>query len=280
MNIGIVGAGTVGGALAAAFHDKSHTLSVYDKEASRRRSTLTQVLACDLVFVCLPTPQKEGSLECDLSYVHNFFDGVCRVFGGSYKDINWVLKSTVPVGTTRKLRDDFGLVNLVHSPEFLTARTAKEDAAEPRVNIIGIPHTAPLLLKKEYNPIGSDLRKLYAETWPEVPVRILSSDESEFVKLMQNSFSAVKISFFNEMRAFADEVGLNWQACLTAALAQGWIGEMHTQVPGPDGKRGYGGTCLPKDIANLINCMRKQDCFPVVCHAALRRNEDIDRRAI
>jgi UDP-glucose 6-dehydrogenase len=109
----------------------------------------------------------------------------------------------------------------------------------------------------------------------------MTSDESEFVKLMQNAFSAVKISFFNEMWRFANAKELDWERCLTALLAGGWVNPMHTSVPGPDGRRGFGGACLPKDLANLIQCMYDVGITGPglsVCNAARVRNNQLDRK--
>ena len=104
----------------------------------------------------------------------------------------------------------------------------------------------------------------------------MTSDESEFVKLMQNAFSAIKIAAFNEFRSFADYQKLDWERCLAALLAGGWINPAHTNVPGPDGRRGFGGACLPKDLANLIECMNEE--HSPMCLAALERNQYIDRK--
>ena len=175
-----------------------------------------------------------------------------------------VLRSTVPVGYTRGIRERLGIKNLVHSPEFLTARMAVEDARNPTRLIIGYPEGIA------NSP--TDLFWLYRKAWPNILPHVMLSDESEFVKLMQNAFSAVKVSLFNEFRAYADKVELSWERCLGALLAGGWVNPQHTQVPGPDGKRGFGGACLPKDLANLIDCMDRAGVFNIVMSAALDRN--------
>ena len=101
----------------------------------------------------------------------------------------------------------------------------------------------------------------------------------EAVKLFQNAFSAVKIATFNEFRSLADAMNLDWERCLSALLAGGWINPMHTQVPGPDGY-GFGGKCLPKDLANLIDCISKEtgQHSAVMLKAAKLRNDLIDRK--
>ena len=268
MKIGIIGGGTVGRATARAFIEHVDEVRVYDVVKERRTHDLWQIVGsdhCDLVFLCLPTPQKPGELACDTHIIEGFFNEMSERYT-SLTGINFVLRSTVPIGTTRKLREKYDLPNLVHSPEFLTARCAIQDAQMPARNIIGIPDGM--------HPAVRSLRELYETRFPGIATFILSSDESEAVKLMQNSFFAVKVAFWNECRALSDKLGMNWERVLEAVLADGRIGHAHTKVPGPDGKRGFGGTCLPKDLANFISCFDDMDAriYPQVAVAAYNRN--------
>lgn len=260
MKIGIIGNGVVGNATAEAFRPTE--VRCYDKSPERSPNTLEQALACDIVFVCLPTPQCANLLDCDLSVVYDFF----RARGHDAPNLNYVLRSTVPVGTTRRLHEQFNLPNLVHSPEFLTARTAIQDAKMPKQLLIGYPEPHPLA--------GADtLYDLYKQRWPAVPIGEMTSDESETIKLAQNAFSAVKIAFFNELRSLCDAKELNWDIVRAWLLGGGWINSMHTQVPGPDGKRGFGGACLPKDLASFISCLRNAGLPDNVSFAAHTRNK-------
>lgn len=268
MKIGIIGHGVVGHATANAFRHLGHEVLCYDKDPARSNASLQFVLDCDIVFVCLPTPRKQGELACDTSALSDLWNKLGIVTSRK----NFVLKSTVPVGYTRRAREEWDLPNLVHSPEFLTARCAEHDALHPRRLIVGVPTDGPPYQCRER------LLDLYHSCWPDVPLFRMSSDESEAVKLFQNSFSAVKIAAFNEFRSLADKLGLNWDEILGVLLAGGWINPMHTDVPGHDGKRGFGGSCLPKDLANLIQCMNDAEVDSIICKAALTRNTLIDRR--
>lgn len=269
MKLGIIGGGTVGRATARCFLEHIEEVRVYDVMRERRTHNVNDVLECDLVFVCLPTPQKTGSLECDLSAVEEFFRAVCAC-----NEVLYVLRSTVPVGTTSRLAKQYRLPNLVHSPEFLTARCAITDAMTPARNIVGYPDFVPTPENTAVNP----LRDLYASRFPGVPTFEMLSDESEVVKLGLNSFFAVKVAYFNELRDFCDARGLNWERVRAGILSDGRIAHAHTQVPGPDGRYGFGGTCLPKDLANLIDCieMAAGVAAPVM-RAVLERNKG-DRR--
>jgi len=267
MRIGVIGGGTVGWATARAFIEHVDEVRVWDSLVERRTSQwLGPVLACDLVFICLPEQKVEG-----------WFAEI----GTGNPKANYVLRSTVPVGTTRGLRENYGLANLVHSPEFLTARCSITDAHLPARNIIGLPLATHRPTDGELCPHGEYrcfmlLRDLYRKRFPGVPIHELSSDESEAVKLIQNSFFAVKVAFFNEARAFCDRVGLYWDRVLEAVLADGRIAHAHTKVPGPDGLRGFGGACLPKDLAQWINCLQDAGCKATMAFAAQERNM-IDR---
>lgn len=270
MRVGIVGNGVVGVATARSYTEFCE-VRVYDAVQTRRTHSLVQVLECDVIFICLPTPQKEGALECDLSAIKWFLSEQV----GSKACL--AIKSTVPIGATRGLREKYDLPNLVHSPEFLTARCSLIDAMLPSRNIIGFATSDPLkvpAMQDDSNPLS----RLYSERFPHVPLLYMRSDESEAVKLIQNSFFAVKVAFWNEARSLGDVLGLDWQTVLIAILCDGRVDPSHTAVPGPDGKRGFGGTCLPKDIANLIHTMKGAGLTPHVTEAALTRNKT-DREA-
>ena len=276
MKVGIVGCGVVGRATAQAFDE--HELAVYDTQVERSTHSLVSATTCDLVFVCLPTPQKVDSLECDTGILDDFF----LYAATKARMTNFVLRSTVPVGYTRRIAHDHSLMRLVHSPEFLTERTADEDASNPTRLVIGDPG-----LSWRSTECVKLLKELYGGAYHGVPfhsdpplVYTMTSDESEAVKLFQNAFSAVKVACFNEFRRFSDSIGLDWTRVVSALLAGGWINPMHTSVPGPDGERGFGGSCLPKDLANLIACMYIRDMDAVMLEAAKRRNDTIDRRKV
>ena len=231
--LGVVGGGVVGHATARSFMEHTE-VRVYDVVAARRTHGMVETLECDLIFLCLPTPQ-DGNGDCDVSAVEDF----CTLLSDSKPDGNYVLKSTVPIGTTRRLAREHGLANLVHSPEFLTARCAVTDAQLPARNIIGSPY------RDRMSDAGHLLRELYLERFPGVSIYVMSSDESEAVKLAQNGFFAVKVAYWNEIYRMCRRDGLDWGRVREAVLADGRIAHAHTSVPGQGGLTGFGGACLP-----------------------------------
>jgi UDPglucose 6-dehydrogenase len=243
MRIGIVGGGLVGHSTARAFMEHAE-VRVYDTVPERRTHPLADVLECDIVFVALPSPQKADSLACDLSIIEDFFASV------KGHQTNLVLRSTVPIGTTKRLREQYGLSNLVHSPEFVTARAAVVDAQTPARNIVGgVPGPGGCACEEL-------LESLYRKRFPGVPVLRMTSDESEAVKLGLNGFFAQKVIYFTHLWLLARQHGLDWSRVIGGILSDGRVAHAHTQVPGQAGRLGAGGACLNKDLSNLVQCFQ------------------------
>lgn len=255
--IGVVGGGTVGRATARAWLEHAREVRVYDVLRQRRTHPLPEVLAADVVFICLPEGEVEWLFEVTSASVP--------------AGLPLVIRSTVPVGTTWRLARRYGLARLVHSPEFLTARCADVDARVPAQLVVGYPGQA----RADHPVVG-----LYRERFPGVPVREVTSDESETAKLATNAFFAVKVAFFNELHEGCGRLGVDWAAVREVVLGDGRISPYHTRVPGPDGACGFGGACLPKDAAELARCLEEYGLAPDVTRAALARNgRDRGRRA-
>ncbi len=270
-SIGIVGGGVVGQATARSFIEHVDQVKVYDLVKSRSTHDLQSTINCDLVFICLPTPSGEDG-KLDLTAIKSFF--AARSASDHERRFNYVIKSTVPIGTTSKLAEIYRLTNLVHSPEFLTARCATIDAQLPSRNIIG---TVGYELRFNEGQCWDVLFQLYRRRFPGTQIMMMKSDESEAVKIFQNSFFAVKVAFWNEVNELASKLGLTWDNIMRGILSDGRISPSHTNVPGPDGKYGFGGTCLPKDLGNLVKQSKENGLNPLVCSAAIVRNHMLDR---
>jgi UDPglucose 6-dehydrogenase len=256
--IGVVGNGTVGGATARVWMEHAE-VRVYDTVKQKRTHHLKDVLDADVVFVCLPTPKyTDGGYDCDTTAILDFF----RELPDVYRTRSYALRSTVPIGFTRQCRDQFNLRNLVHNPEFLTARCAAVDAQTPTRNIIGGEMVD-----------GYDVAALYRRRFPGVPTMVVRPESSELIKLGQNAFFATKVAFFNELNTLAVAAGADWSEVIAGILADGRISHSHTSVPGPDRKYGFGGECLPKDLASLIACLDKFGVRRDVASGVYSRNE-------
>ena len=153
------------------------------------------------------------------------------------------MRSTVVPGTTSDIQKEFPKLNIVFNPEFLTERSAAFDFInQSRVILGGEPENT------------SRVEELYKKRFGEyLPVLKTNFETAELIKYMNNLFFATKVSFLNEMKLLADKVGVNWEEALEGFILDGRIGHSHLQVPGPDGKFGFGGSCFPKDIQALIS---------------------------
>jgi len=268
--VGVVGIGFVGGAVVRGFNLFAE-IRTYDKDPKRCMNTLEEVLESDFVFVCLPTPMSsaEGG-DCDLSIIDSFFADAAGYIALKkdnsiyHRNPIFIIKSTVPIGTTHLLCEKYWNLSIVHSPEFLTARSANLDFITPARNIIGGD-----------TEWAEQVAVLYKERFPGTPIYIMNSDESEMVKYAANCFFATKVIFFNEMYMLADRMGLDWNNILEGLLSDGRIAKSHYQVPGHDGSLGYGGTCFPKDVNAMIHTMEKFKIDSKLLKAGWEQNKAI-----
>ena len=259
-SIGIIGMGFIGKAIFNAFNLYTNVKG-YDIDTKKSTHVFSKVIDSDIVFLCLPSPMCENG-DCDLSYINNTLKLISEK--NKRKDNIFVIKSTVTTGATTKFEKKYKL-NLVHNPEFLSARTANIDFITATRTIIGGNNKANCDI----------LQRLYEDRFPGINCLILSPEESETIKYFLNCFFATKITFFNEMRLLVNGLGLDWDNIIDGILSDGRIAMMHTDVPGHDGKFGFGGACFPKDINALIKIFEDNNIDPVLLKAVLKQNISI-----
>jgi len=201
------------------------------------------VQASDVIFIAVGTPPADDG-SADLQYVEAVAREIGRALNG-YKVI--VDKSTVPVGTARKVRGwiaeelikrgalfDFDMVS---NPEFLREGSAVQDFTHPDRVVIGAETDGARALMKEV------YRALYLNETPYIETGL---ESAEMIKYAANAFLAVKITFINEVANLCEKVGANVQDVAKALGRDGRIGSKFLH-PGP----GYGGSCFPKDTHAL-----------------------------
>lgn len=242
-DIGIVGNGFVGNAIYQNLKNVFN-LKVYDIDKNKSLNELNDIYQCEIVFVCLPTPMmtSEGG-ECNLSIINNFFNQIPM-----YCKSLFVIKSTIPIGTTQKIREKRKDLFVCHNPEFLTAINAVEDFKNSDRNIIG----------GDFEQV-EPLYELLTNMFPASKTMIIHSNESETIKYFSNTFLATKVTFFNIMYDVSKKYNMNFSSLLEGVCSDNRIGFSHTNVPGPDGDRGFGGTCFPKDINSLIHTLKENN---------------------
>ena len=267
MKIGIVGNGFVGCA-TNLFGADSVKILIYDKDPDRCRpfgTTLADLFDCDFVFICVPTPMREDG-SCHASIVESC---IYSLNMEGIQDKNIVVRSTVPVGFC----DSIG-VNFM--PEFLTESNWEEDFQNNNAWIFGAHDIYDVGTKSKFVELISLAKAAGNIKFDDI--YFCSSKEAELTKLARNAFLATKVSFFNEIYEFCEKEEVNFSTVAELTGMDKRIGQSHTQVPGPDGQRGFGGTCFPKDVSSLNHQMDRVGMDSYIIEAAKSRNIQVDRR--
>jgi len=293
MKITMIGSGYVGLVSGICFSDFGHDVVCVDKsvvkieqleagkvpiyepgldallaknvEAGRLRFTtdLKDALAgTDVVFIAVGTPSRRGDGHADLSYVFAAAEEIAANLT-DYAVI--VTKSTVPVGTNRKIEKIIRDTNpdlvfdVASNPEFLREGSAIEDFMRPDRIVVGVENErAEEVMRNVYRP-------LYLRDFP-----IMSTDleSAEMIKYAANAFLATKITFINEIAALCDKVGADVKSVSKGMGLDGRIGEKFLRA-GP----GYGGSCFPKDTLALAKTGRDNNTPMEIVETVIARNE-------
>lgn len=266
INIGIIGNGFVGKATSLFAGDFVNVL-VYDIDPQKcvpLGTTLTDVVhASDIIFICVPTPVTIRG-NCYLAMVESVVAEVKAL--GPKGSI--VIRSTVPPGTCARLQ-------VHHMPEFLREQSWEMDFRMCDKWIVG-QHTL------SDNEFRSRIVQLLEHARRDQRIKCneiywATSDETELAKYARNAFLATKLSFMNEIEEFARLKGIHYNNVRDLISIDERIGHSHTQVPGSDGNRGFGGTCFPKDLAVLKHEMEIVGSHALIVSAVLERNNSVDR---
>ena len=278
MKIAVAGTGYVGMSLATLLSQRHHVTAVdvipekvdlinqrkspiqdeyIEKYLAEKTLDLTATLDgaaayrdADFVVIAAPTNYDPKKNFFDTNHVEEVIDLVLRV----NPDAVMVIKSTVPVGYTKSVREKFSyrerkadgsfevvVPKIIFAPEFLRESKALYDNLYPSRIIVGFE--APL---EEAAQCFASLVK-EASLKPDVPVLFTGSTEAEAVKLFANTYLALRVSYFNELDTYAEMKGLNTQAIIDGVCLDPRIGDQYNNP-----SFGYGGYCLPKDTKQLL----------------------------
>lgn len=261
-SVGIIGCGFVGSAVLNGF--KYYTdVKVYDK--NKNLDSLGEVLKQDVLFVCVPTPSDdEGS--CDTSIVREVFAEMLPLADWAVYAITKpvILKSTIPPGFADELQAEYPDFEVIHSPEFLTERIAGLDFATQTRVVLG-----------RDGEIAQAVRNLFEECFSGIEIVTCSWRAAALLKYGVNCFFAAKISFMNELSQICEALGVDHDEVLSLMKNDGRIARHHMEVPGHDGKPGFGGACFPKDTKALAAIARAYGVKPTVLEAVLDKNDEV-----
>jgi UDPglucose 6-dehydrogenase len=300
MRIAMIGTGYVGLVSGACFADFGHQVTCVDKDAGKiealrrgeipifepgldalvasnvkaRRLDFTTdltvpVAEADAVFIAVGTPSRRGDGHADLTYLFAAGEQIAR---GLKRDALVVTKSTVPVGTGRKLQQLFGRlrpdlnVEIASNPEFLREGSAIEDFMRPDRVVVGVESAqAQEVLERLYRPLNLI----------QTPILFTTLETAELIKYATNSFLATKVTFINEMADLCERVGADVQAVARGLGLDRRIGSKFLH-PGP----GFGGSCFPKDTMALLRIAEEANVPQRIVESVVAVNEGRKRNMV
>ncbi|WP_299965162.1 UDP-glucose/GDP-mannose dehydrogenase family protein [uncultured Roseobacter sp.] len=300
MRIVVIGTGYVGLVSGVCFSDFGHDVVCVDKDASKiarleqgeipiyepgldmvmarnveaGRLTFTQDLktavdGADAVFIAVGTPTRRGDGHADLTYVYAAAEEIAHALTG-YTVV--VTKSTVPLGTNRKVREIIAAArpgfefDVASNPEFLREGAAVDDFMRPDRVIVGVE-------TQRAGDVMSDIyRPLYLRDFPIIQTDL---ESAEMIKYAANAFLATKVTFINEIAHLCERTGADIKQVSRGMGLDNRIGNKFLHA-GP----GYGGSCFPKDTKALARIGQEHAVPMQITETVIKVNEAIKRRMI
>ncbi len=236
MKIGIIGLGFVGNALLNGLNDDVKVLKIDPK-----LNTLTSDLFKfnpEIVFLCVPTPMNDDGTQ-NISIVQKVISEINR----GNQNFLLVLKSTILPNHIEEISKSYN--NFIFNPEFLREKYANQDFVNSSSIIFGGDKKNTKIIADFYKNHTKCICKDYIFT---------DAISASLIKYSINSFLATKVVFFNQLKDIFENSTTNesWENFINAVASDKRIGSSHMDVPGPDGRKGFGGPCFPKDTNALV----------------------------
>jgi UDPglucose 6-dehydrogenase len=266
MKIGIIGQGFVGNAVKAGF-ERLYDVLTYDKyKDDRTNASMEKIVSeCQIIFVCLPTPMIKELGWPHLKIVEDTLKELDKISATTENTPVVVVKSTVLPGSCALWSKRFYNITIVFNPEFLTEANAVDDFLNQSRIILGASQDADL----------RTLIKVFDKTFPHAFVLRTTHSEAEMIKYATNCFLAVKVSFANEIYDVCEKLDIDYDKVISGVALDERVGQSHWKVPGPDGHRGFGGSCFPKDLNALMFACRTRGVEVPVLEGAWTKNLEV-----
>ena len=220
INVGIVGCGYIGGALKVWLEENNPEVKVLVSDPPKGMND--DLSTADIVFLSIHVPTEDDGSQ-DLTLMTELIKGL--------PDVPVFVRTTILPGTSARLSKETGH-KVYFMPEFLTERTHIEDfKRQPMVFTGEVDLLSRIFVSKKFC--------------------CMTSLEAEITKYAHNVFGALKVTYFNAVADYCRRNGCDYKRVHSGILLSGYINDTHTQVPGPDGRYGYGGKCFPKDVNAL-----------------------------
>ena len=218
IKVGIIGCGFVGGALKTWIEENNaESCEVYVSDPPKGfNDDLSKI---DIAFLQIHVPTEDDGTQ-DLTLMKELIRKL--------PDVPVFVRTTILPGTSDMLSKETGH-KVYFMPEFLTERTHIEDFRKQPMVFTGAVELLTRIFKGKSFTTMTPL-------------------EAEITKYAHNVFGAYKVTYFNAVYDYCKKMGADWARVHQGMLLSGYINDMHTFVPGPDGKFGYGGKCFPKDV--------------------------------
>lgn len=252
--IAIIGYGFVGKAVDFGFRNRTNEIMIVDPYKGHHNIDEMISFEPEFVFICVPTPMSDdGSINKNI-----ISSVVSQVVLNIRATI--IVKSTI---TPDVVEEIFTHDRIIYNPEFLTERNPFEDFLTPKFHILGGSCESIEKVKDLYT---------YNSNCNPAPFHYMTPTEASLVKYGINSFLAMKVVWFNQWKDLVESLGARYNIVSKSIGEDGRIGHSHTKVPGLDGKKGFGGSCFPKDTSAITYFSRANDIDLSILEEAILAN--------